>query len=557
MSEFEIIEDSMPEGAVFPGKKKKEGQSLSVYSGREVPNNPEAEINLLSCIMQDEGVLHQCAEALLTSRSFYNPRHQIIFESIEEIWGNNGTIEVFAVCQELNKIGALADAGGAVYLNKVANAASTTAYSQSYINALKKDELLRTMITQSASIIEKALSNDGDAAFDLWKRANSIIDGGMDVSEKLTPITAFHTPRDDDDDWLLGANRYLNRGDSLILSSSSGMGKTSLNIVMAIHWGIGRPFMGIKSNGALKQIILQAEDSDGDIGEVYDSCVERMNLSEEEIETLTKNVILRREKELYGARFLMQIKRLARKHKPDVIWINPLHNYVDGSISDEKDAKQFLMGLNSVNNESKFAYIVVHHTAKPPKEQQEKKWSDWMYDMYGSSTLTNWARAVIILSAKKESGKFDLILAKRGLRAGVRAPRITKEYGGIEGEVLEVVTQIPIEHAKGMMSVPGRKLKIPVIFWEQSSIIEEKRRERRETGREKRGKTATFEEEKILEYFPKIGEGENGQVGSPIASISKKAVDCFGFSKSTFHRLKMKLVQDKKIQEAQGMWYKL
>ena len=62
-----------------------------------------------------------------------------------------------------------------------------------------------------------------------------------------------------------------------------------------------------------------------------------------------------------------------------------------------------------------------HHTAKPaadPKSKSHWVTTDQSYAGTGSAELTNWARAVCLLSTTKDEGHFRLILAKRGKRAG-------------------------------------------------------------------------------------------------------------------------------------------
>ena len=57
-----------------------------------------------------------------------------------------------------------------------------------------------------------------------------------------------------------------------------------------------------------------------------------------------------------------------------------------------------------------------HHTAKPaayPKSKSHWVTTDQSYAGTGSAELTNWARAVYLLSTTKDEGHFRLVLAKR------------------------------------------------------------------------------------------------------------------------------------------------
>ncbi|MDB4619103.1 hypothetical protein OAH15_00275 [bacterium] len=62
-----------------------------------------------------------------------------------------------------------------------------------------------------------------------------------------------------------------------------------------------------------------------------------------------------------------------------------------------------------------------HHTSKPaadPKSKSHWVTTDQSYAGTSSAELTNWARAVCLLSTTKDEGHFRLVLAKRGKRAG-------------------------------------------------------------------------------------------------------------------------------------------
>jgi hypothetical protein len=147
-----------------------------------------------------------------------------------------------------------------------------------------------------------------------------------------------------------------------------------------------------------------------------------------------------------------------------LVFINPLLAYVDGDVNEARDVGKFLReGLNALNAPPAFAYIVIHHTTKPPtgKNKSERTWSDVMYDMAGSAELTNWAREVMSLRPTATRGEFDLVLAKRGTRAGV-----TREVGQGMARRLETTTTIPLKHASGTLTVPGRARPMPRIFWE-------------------------------------------------------------------------------------------
>lgn len=262
---------------------------------------------------------------------------------------------------------------------------------------------------------------------------------------------------------LLG-NRYLNRGDGAILSSSSGMGKSAMCVQMATELALNRGSFGIQGNGPLRSLIIQSEDSEGDVGEVGYSVRHVLKLTDEQAAECSGRVKVVTDSVNRGARFLAALKDYVAEFQPDLVWINPLQAFIDGDVTDAKDLGTFLReGLNGANVEKKFAYVVVHHTTKPAtgKERTERLWHEVMYDMAGGAEIINWARAILSLRATATEGHFNLVLAKRGRRAGV-----TKEVPQGVGTVLEPVTTIPLRHANERIKVPGIARGMSLIFWE-------------------------------------------------------------------------------------------
>lgn len=276
---------------------------------------------------------------------------------------------------------------------------------------------------------------------------------------------SFTIPPRNDRSILLG-DRYLNRGDGMVLSCSSGMGKSSMQSQMAAEWGLGEPFYGIKPNGLLRSLIVQSEDSDGDIAEVWQSMAHVRQWTPVQRQQLDASVRIISERSLRGQKFISWLKTQVEAFNPDLVWINPLQAFIDGDVTDSRDLGAFLReGLNGINREGKFGYVLIHHTTKPAtgKDRHERLWHEVMYDMAGGAEIINWARAIISLRPMEEEGQFKAVLAKRGRRAG-----IVKEVEQGAGVRLEPVTQIGLKHATGKL--PDGT---PIIFWEPANISNE------------------------------------------------------------------------------------
>jgi hypothetical protein len=193
---------------------------------------------------------------------------------------------------------------------------------------------------------------------------------------------------------------------------------------------LGLPAFGIAPKRPLKSIFVQAENDEGDMAEMvqgvyFAACTEasKRGMSMERVrELLRENLIFARDTIHSGEKFGAAADALAGLHKPDLFWCDPLLSYVGDDIASQRVASGFLRGLlNPISFRHGFAWMMVHHTGKPPGDAKARqKWTDtdFSYIGLGSSELTNWARACLYLESL-DDGIFALRLTKRGKRAGV------------------------------------------------------------------------------------------------------------------------------------------
>lgn len=422
---------------------------------RSPPASAEAEEHVIACCLLDEGpTLARARESGLTPESFYFPANRLIFEIMLAMPTAPALDTLVA---ELQSRRALDSIGGMPYLMQVVGPIPTTAHASYFIQKVRELQQKRTLLSEAASLIDQI--HAGIAVADL---------PAVSVAAPATkphpqhPPSFFVIPTATDASVLLG-NRYLNRGDGIILSGPSGMGKSSMQMQMAACWALGIPFHGIGANGPLRSLIIQSEDSDGDIAEVWASIIHAMRLNTEQRLELDARVRIVTDRVNRGIRFLSALKSHLAGFTPDLVWLNPLQAFIDGDVTESRDLGAFLReGLNGLNSDSKFGYIIIHHTTKPAtgKDRSERLWHEVMYDMAGGAELINWARAIISLRPGTGEGEFRLVLAKRGRRAGV-----VRQVEQGAGNRLEPVTTIGLKHSTERL--PSG---VPVIFWEPAEL---------------------------------------------------------------------------------------
>ena len=261
--------------------------------------------------------------------------------------------------------------------------------------------------------------NTGAESWSLWQ-AEVQADG---IGETVSVDTLLAFDPETDPNSILG-QRWLCRGGSALLIAPSGVGKSSLSTQLAATWAIGLPAFGIKPIGPLKSLIVQAENDIGDLSEMLQGVFYGFDpLSAEQDALFRSNLVFVRDTTHTGWAFTEALRRLIDRHRPDIVWLDPILSFIGADISKQEVCSQFFRTwLNPISDATGVVWICIHHTGKPPNDAKARKgWtdSDHSYSGIGSSDLVNWARAAIVLRAINDR-QFELKFTKRGKRAGAK-----------------------------------------------------------------------------------------------------------------------------------------
>ena len=278
---------------------------------------------------------------------------------------------------------------------------------------------------------------------------------------------------------LLG-NRYLCRGGGMFIVAPSGLGKSTLSIQLAILWCCGLVAFGIKPRKALRILIVQSEDDEGDCTEMA-QMMNHLGLGEKQKEYVEGNSELIRCNDLVGFKFIEALRERLQKAKDDgqpfdLVIINPYSVYLGADVKDTEVCTKFLnQWLNPILTEFDIAAILIHHTAKTNFQNTDKYniW-DWMYHGAGCACITNWARAILAIKPETEDLQiYRFIAAKRGSRIG-------EDWEG------------GFEHYFAWSSIPG------VLRWEEASAEQIARATAGRNGQK------TINSDKVLDQVPLI-----------------------------------------------------
>jgi hypothetical protein len=186
---------------------------------------------------------------------------------------------------------------------------------------------------------------------------------------------------------------------------------------------------------ALKILLIEAEN---DIADLHDMCAgiaDTMQLTQEQRDQVNQNLIINHNWSDTGHDFILSMQRQLDYYVPDLVIADPLLSFIGDDISKQEVVGRFCRNwLNPVLAACNVCFMGIHHTGKPPardpkgKKTVPKSLIEWAYNMIGSSELTNWARAVMILNPV-EGWQYELLLSKRGQRALAKHPNgaLTKQ----------------------------------------------------------------------------------------------------------------------------------
>lgn len=219
------------------------------------PQNLEAEASVLGGIMLDPDAIIKVADLLLPE-DFYDRRHQIVYETMLELYEDRSSIDVLTVSNKLEEKKLLTQAGGTSHLTSLVNATPSAAHVAHYAKIVQRKGTLRKLIGATAEITASAYgeAEDIDLLMDTAEQKlfgvsqkylkQNFIPITQVLHETFDRIDELHKERGklrgvptgfSDLDHLLGG---LQKSDLVILAARPSMGKTSMALDIMRHVGV-------------------------------------------------------------------------------------------------------------------------------------------------------------------------------------------------------------------------------------------------------------------------------------------------------------------------------
>lgn len=124
------------------------------------PQNVEAEASLLGSILLDADVMSDVV-SLLQPADFYEPKHQLVYESMFNLYETHKPIDLLTLSNHLQKKKFLDKAGGSSYLTELTNRVPTASHAQEYAEIVSEKATRRRLIKAANEIASRGFDEEG------------------------------------------------------------------------------------------------------------------------------------------------------------------------------------------------------------------------------------------------------------------------------------------------------------------------------------------------------------------------------------------------------------
>lgn len=240
-----------------------------------LPQSQEAEQAVLGAVLAQSDCLNKIIEILQTSRPFYRPAHQIIYDAILKLYNKNEPIDPLTLSEFLQSISKLDEIGGRYYLGLLFSHAPLAINAERYAQIVLEKFLLREIIFTGNQIArigyeesqaDQAIEKSEQLIFDLaQKRTNQTLTPiGLLVNDTWERLEQREQKKGE----LLGLDcgfydlnaltAGLQKSDLIVIAARPSMGKTALALNIAEHVGIvKKQTVAIFSSEMSKEQVIQ------------------------------------------------------------------------------------------------------------------------------------------------------------------------------------------------------------------------------------------------------------------------------------------------------------
>ena len=129
--------------------------------GRTPPQDIHAEQSVLGGMLLSKDMIADCVE-VLRGVDFYRPAHELVYESVLDLYGRGEPADAVTVAAELTRRGELGRVGGATYLHTLISSVPTAANAGYYAEIVRERAVLRRLVEAGTRIVQLGYAANGD-----------------------------------------------------------------------------------------------------------------------------------------------------------------------------------------------------------------------------------------------------------------------------------------------------------------------------------------------------------------------------------------------------------
>ena len=156
-----------------------------------LPNNPDAEANVLSAMLLSSEVVEEALTELLTD-DFYRPMNKALFETMHDMYDRSMPIDSITLIDYLNSENKLQEVGGEAYILELMGQTLSLVNWQHHASIVRRDAMLREIIGATNQINQLAYNAPTDTK-EVVERAESMLLSVTDreVKNAYKPLNDF------------------------------------------------------------------------------------------------------------------------------------------------------------------------------------------------------------------------------------------------------------------------------------------------------------------------------------------------------------------------------
>ena len=151
----------MPQNTSNNSKNRRSSQPIDNTYGHLQPQAVDIERVVLGALMIDKDAFSLVSD-VLKPESFYEPRHQKIYQAVQSLSMEDRPVDLLTVTEELKRQGDIEVVGGVQYIMDLTHHVASSAHIEYHAHILAQKSLMRQLISYTSRVQELAFDDTAD-----------------------------------------------------------------------------------------------------------------------------------------------------------------------------------------------------------------------------------------------------------------------------------------------------------------------------------------------------------------------------------------------------------